>query len=51
MQLPAVMPGAALCVIGCDKSNYTGGLLQCQRLSEDISIMGIGYVPQNLCGR
>ena len=41
-----MMPGAALCNIDSDKSNYTGGLLQCQRLSEGIRIMGIGYVPQ-----
>ena len=35
MQLPAVMPGAALCVIGRDKSDYTGGLLQCQSVRVD----------------
>lgn len=33
-QLPAVVPGAALCTIGSGKSNYTGGLLQCQRFCE-----------------
>lgn len=27
-QLPAVVPGAALCTIGSGKSNYTGGILQ-----------------------
>ena len=45
------VPGAALCTIGSDKSNYTGGLLQCQMLCEGFVWSGNGYVRQCLGGR